>query len=186
MRPTADEELLAFRPMARDDIPQLRRWLAEPHVAEWWSSADETIEGVEARLGERVGRAHPVQPWIVELGGRAIGFLQWYRVEDEAEWYPGLDIPPGTVAMDLAIGEPTAVGRGVGRRVVLEFCHHVLRSVAPDSPEVWIDPDPRNERAVRCYRAAGFVDTGIDLPDLDDPTQVRRLMRMAWAGPTFR
>ena len=187
MPPTSDEELLAFRPMARADLPQLRRWLAEPHVAEWWTSAEETEEAVEAiEAGERVGRAHPVQPWIVEVGGTPIGFLQWYRVEDEADWFPDLEIPPGTVALDVAIGDPSRIGRGLGRRVVLEFCHHVLRSAAPDSTEVWIDPDPRNERAVRCYRSVGFVDTGIDLPDLDDPTQARRLMRMRWAGPTFR
>jgi aminoglycoside 6'-N-acetyltransferase len=186
MAPPADDDLLAFRPMARADLPQLRRWLAEPHVAEWWDSGEETVEGVEAAAGERVGRAHPVRPWIVEVGGQAVGFLQWYRVEDELDWFPGVEIPPGTVAMDLAIGDPQRIGRGLGRRIVLEFVHHVLRAAAPDSPEVWIDPNPRNERAVRCYRAVGFTDTGVDLPDLDDPTEVRRLMRLAWAGPTFR
>lgn len=186
MTPSADEELLAFRPMARDDIPLLRRWLAAPHVAQWWGSADETFEGVAARDGERVGRAHPVQPWVFEIDGQPTGFLQWYRVEDELAWYPGVDVPPGTVAMDLAIGDPDRTGRGLGRRVVLEFVHHVLRAAAPDSPEVWIDPNPRNEAAVRCYRAVGFADTGIELPDPDDPTQVRRLMRLRWAGPTFR
>jgi RimJ/RimL family protein N-acetyltransferase len=181
-----DEELLAFRPMARDDLPRLRRWLAEPHVAEWWDTGAGTIEAVEANDGDRVGRTHPVQPWIVELGGRPVGFVQWYRVEDEAAWYPGVEIPAGTVALDLAIGDPDLVGKGLGRRVVLEFVHHVLRPLAPESTEVWIDPNPRNERAVRAYRAVGFADTGIDLPDPDDATQVRRLMRLRWAGPTFR
>jgi RimJ/RimL family protein N-acetyltransferase len=69
---------------------------------------------------------------------------------------------------------------------VLEFVHHVLRTTMPECPEVWIDPDPRNVRAVRAYEAAGFIDTGIDLPDLEHPDQVRRLMKMSWAGPTFR
>ena len=186
MTPTHDEDLLAFRPMAREDLPLLREWLGRPHVAEWWDTGSETFEAVEARYGERIGRTHPVQPWVFELGGRPVGFVQWYRVADEAKWFPGVDIPPETVAMDLAIGDPELIGKGLGRRVVLEFAHHVLRSLVPDSPEVWIDPNPRNERAVRAYRAVGFVDTGIDLPDPDNPAEVRRLMRMAWAGPTFR
>lgn len=180
------EEQLSFRPMGRGDVPLLQAWLAQPHVAEWWDDAVETIEGVEAKYVARVEGANHVAPWVMEIEGTPIGFVQWYRVEDEAEWFPGVEIPPGTVAIDLAIGDPDYIGRGHGRRLILEFCHHVLRPAAPDSPEVWIDPNPRNERAVRAYRAAGFVDTGIDLPDLDAPGEVRRLMRLTWAGPTFR
>jgi aminoglycoside 6'-N-acetyltransferase len=186
MTHTRDEDLLAFRPMATDDLPRLRTWLAQPHVAEWWDTPGDAAAAFEAADGERIGRAHAVAPWIVELGGSAIGFVQWYRVADEAAWFPGVDIPTDTVALDVAIGEPDHLDRGVGRRVVLEFVHHVLRSMAPGSSEVWVDPNPRNERAVRAFRAVGFSDTGIDLPDLDDPTQVRRLMRLRWAGPTFR
>ena len=172
--------------MLREDLPQLQAWLAEPHVAEWWDDASETIEGVEAKYAERTDGDHHVVPWIMEVEGKPVGFVQWYRVEDEAEWYPGVDIPPGTVALDMAIGDPAYLDQGHGRRLLLEFAHHVLRAAAPDSLEVWIDPDPRNERAVRSYRAAGFVDTGIDLPDPDHPGRVRRLMRMTWAGPAFR
>lgn len=172
--------------MLRDDLPQLQAWLAEPHVAEWWDDASETIDGVEAKYQERVEGEHPVAPWVMEIEGKPIGFVQWYRVEDEAEWFPGVHIPPGTVAFDIAIGDPAYIDQGHGRRLVLEFVHHVLRAAAPDSTEVWIDPDPNNERAVRAYKAAGFADTGIDLPDPEHPGRVRRLMKLAWAGPTFR
>jgi aminoglycoside 6'-N-acetyltransferase len=170
--------------MGREDLPRLREWLAQPHVAEWWDAPD-GAEAIADGVGARVGRAHPVQPWIVELDSRPVGFVQWYRVADELDWFPGVDVPPETVALDLALGDPDLLGRGVGRRVALEFVHHVLRASAPDSTEVWIDPNPRNERAVRAFRAVGFADTGIDLPDPNDPTQVRRLMKLRWAGPTF-
>jgi aminoglycoside 6'-N-acetyltransferase len=49
MTPEPREEQLSFRPMVREDIPQLQAWLQEPHVAEWWDDAAETIEGVEAK-----------------------------------------------------------------------------------------------------------------------------------------
>ena len=26
----------AFRPMTSNDLPRVRRWLAEPHVMQWW------------------------------------------------------------------------------------------------------------------------------------------------------
>lgn len=179
------DEQLSFRPMGREDLPLLQAWMAQPHVAEWWDDAVETIEGVEAKYAARVEGVNHVAPWVMEIEGTAIGFVQWYWVEDEASGSRA-SILTGTVAIDLAIGDADYIGQGHGRRLILEFCHHVLRPAAPECPEVWIDPNPRNERAVRAYRAAGFVDTGIDLPDLDDPGEVRRLMRLTWAGPTFR
>jgi aminoglycoside 6'-N-acetyltransferase len=185
MTPEPREEQLSFRPMVREDIPQLQAWLQEPHVAEWWDDAAETIEGVEAKYAPRIDSGQPVEPWIMEIEGEAVGFVQWYRVEAAPEWFPGVDIPPGTVGFDIAIGDPDYVGQGHGRHLILEFVHHVLRPAAPTSTEVWIDPNPRNVRAVRAYRAAGFVDTGIDLPDPDAPTEVRRLMKMSWPGATF-
>ena len=180
------DEQLSFRPMVREDLPQLRSWLAEPHVAEWWTDASDTFEGVEAKYDERIATEHPVAPWMMEVEGTAVGFVQWYWVEDEAEWFPGIAIPPGTVALDIAIGDPAYVGQGHGRRLLLEFVHHVLRAAAPQSSEVWIDPDPQNVRAVKAYAAAGFVDTGINLPDPEHPGHVRRLMKLTWPGPTFR
>ena len=41
------DEQLSFRPMVREDPPHLHDWLEQPHVAEWWDDASETIEGVE-------------------------------------------------------------------------------------------------------------------------------------------
>ncbi|MEH2576261.1 hypothetical protein V1272_005596 [Bradyrhizobium sp. AZCC 1708] len=32
-----------FRPMAMDDLPLVRRWLAEPHVVKWWGRSGRTI-----------------------------------------------------------------------------------------------------------------------------------------------
>jgi aminoglycoside 6'-N-acetyltransferase len=180
------EPTIAFRPMVRNDLPLLQQWIEEPHVAEWWDDAEETFEAVRDRHGPGEITLQAVNPWVVELDGRPIGFLQWYFVEAHGEWFPGVDIPPRTVGLDIAIGDAAYVGRGLGRRVLLEFVHHVLRATVPDVAEVWVDPDPRNARALAAYRAAGFVDTGIDLPDPAQPGAQRRLLRLGWAGPTFR
>lgn len=182
MTPPPGQHQVSFRRMGRDDLPQLRVWLREPHVAQWWPDADETIAAVAAD-----GTEGGVEPWAMELDGLPVGFIQWYRVEDEdpETWFPGVEVPPGTVGVDLAIGDPELVGRGHGRRLLLEFAHHVIRSRMPECPEVWIDPDPDNERAIRAYRAAGFADTGIDLPDPQRPGERRRLLRMRFPGPTF-
>jgi RimJ/RimL family protein N-acetyltransferase len=184
MRAHHDDEV-SFRSMTLEDLPLLHTWLAAPHVAAWWGEP-EPYDAMEAKYRPRIAGTDPVAMWVMEIGGQPVGFLQWYRVADAAEWFPGVEIPPGTLGVDLAIGDVERVGSGHGRRLLLEFCHHVLRSLEPDCPEVWIDPNPRNERARRAFAAAGFRDTGVDLPDPDHPGELRRLMRMAWPGPPLR
>lgn len=186
MTPSRSEDQLSFRPMAQGDLGLLQQWLNEPHVAQWWDDGQETSAAVEAKYADRVAGEHHVVPWIVEVEAQAVGWVQWYRVADEAEWFPGVDIPPDVVALDVAIGDPAYTGRGLGKKVVLEFMHHVLRPAAPNSTQVWIDPDSTNARAIATYKAVGFVDTDIDLPNPTKPTAARRLMTFAWAGPAFR
>ena len=49
------DEQLSFRPMVRDDLPQLQTWIHAPHVAEWWGTdPSETVEGVEAKYADRI------------------------------------------------------------------------------------------------------------------------------------
>jgi aminoglycoside 6'-N-acetyltransferase len=181
MRAHHDEEL-SFRPMAPDDLALVRRWLSEPHVIEWWGEP-EPQEIMTEKYQARIAGTDPVSVWVMEVGSRPVGFVQWYPVAEAAEWFPGVEVPPGTVGVDLAIGEVDRLGAGLGARLLLEFCHHVLRSLAPECPEVWIDPNPRNQRARRAFAAAGFRDTGVDLPDPEHPGEFRRLMRMVWPGP---
>jgi RimJ/RimL family protein N-acetyltransferase len=183
MRAHHDEEL-SFRPMTLEDLALLHRWLAEPHVAEWWGQP-EPHDAMADKYRPRLDGTDPVSVWVMEVEAQPVGFVQWYAVSDASEWFEGVEIPPGTVGVDLAIGEVHRLGAGLGGRLLLEFCHHVLRALAPDCPEVWIDPNPRNERARRAFAAAGFRDTGVDLPDPDHPGELRRLMRMAWPGPAL-
>jgi len=39
-----------FRPMTTADLPLVRRWLAEPHVAQWWGDTCEQFELVSGDL----------------------------------------------------------------------------------------------------------------------------------------
>ena len=42
----------AFRPMTKGDLPLVRRWLAEPHVAQWWGDPHEQYDLVSGDLSE--------------------------------------------------------------------------------------------------------------------------------------
>ena len=42
----------AFRPMTAADLPLMRRWLAQPHVGEWWGDPSEQYALVSGDLDE--------------------------------------------------------------------------------------------------------------------------------------
>ena len=62
-----------FRPMTAADLPLVRRWLTEPHVAQWWGNADEQYEIVRQDLD------HPaMHQFIVAADDRPFGYIQCY------------------------------------------------------------------------------------------------------------
>ena len=63
----------AFRPMSALDLSLVRRWLAQPHVAQWWGDPDEQYALVSEDLN------HPaMDQFIVAIGDRPFAYLQCY------------------------------------------------------------------------------------------------------------
>jgi aminoglycoside 6'-N-acetyltransferase len=137
----------SFRPVTPDDLEMIAGWLAEPHVAEWWDDPDEEIASIREHID-----SISVEPLIIELDGRPIGYLQSYdpHLEDD---HPYQDQPFGTLGIDLSIGVPDLVGIGHGSAIVGQFVEELF---AEGTPRVIIDPDPANLRAIRAYEKAGF------------------------------
>ena len=145
-------ERYQFRPMDTGDLPMLRRWLANPHVIEWWGDADEQYALVGGDLDEPL-----MDQFIVAVSDRPFGYLQSFNV---AAWPQGAfhDQPAGTRAIDTLIGEPDMIERGHGSAFIRAFADDVLTGGAP---RVITDPDPANGRAIRAYEKAGFRREGI-------------------------
>ncbi len=138
----------AFRPVTGADLPLIAAWLAEPHVAEWWGDDAETSL---AEIEEAVDSIS-VEPLIVELAGKPIGYLQSYDPHLE-DGHPYQDQPFGTLGIDLTIGVPDLVGVGHGSAIMRQFAEILFDEGAP---RLIIDPDPANLRAIRAYEKAGF------------------------------
>jgi aminoglycoside 6'-N-acetyltransferase len=145
-----------FRPMTADDLPLVKRWLATPHVTEWWGDADEQFGLVSGDL------THPaMDQFIVAADGHSFGYLQCYHLTD---WNTGFGPQPdGTRGIDLFIGAPDMIGRGHGSALIHTFADGLLDT---GTPRMVTDPDPKNFRAVRAYEKAGFQkDRMVDTPD---------------------
>jgi aminoglycoside 6'-N-acetyltransferase len=146
----------AFRQMTAADLPLIRRWLAEPHVREWWGDPDEQFALVAGDLDEPA-----MDQFIVLADGRAFGYLQCYSL---TAWNTGLGPQPeGTRGIDQFIGESDMIERGHGSAFIRAFVDEKLRH---GLPRMVTDPDPLNLRAVRAYEKAGFAgDHMVDTPD---------------------
>jgi len=154
MRPAPRYE---FRALLRSDLPLIARWLAAPHVQEWWGDPDEQLHLV----GDDLEQGAMVQ-FIVATDQCPFAYLQCY---DPAAWPEnGFGaLATGTRGIDLFIGEADMIARGHGCAFIRVF---VERLLASGTPLVVTDPDPVNGRAIRAYEKAGFrKDRLVDTPD---------------------
>jgi aminoglycoside 6'-N-acetyltransferase len=155
----------AFRPMSAADLPLVRRWLAEPHVRQWWGDPAEQYALVNGDLDEPA-----MDQYIVSANGEAFCYLQCY---DLTIWHSGFGTQPsGTRGIDLFIGAPGMMERGHGSALIRRFADDRLRDGAP---RIVTDPDPANRRAIHAYEKAGFEsDRLVETPDGPALLMVRR------------
>ena len=146
-----------FRPMTTSDLPLVRRWLAEPHVVQWWGNTLEQFELVSGDL-----EVEAMEQFVVAINDCPFGYLQCYDPDVWPENGLG-DHPRGTRGIDQFIGEQDMVDRGHGSAFIRTFIDRLL---ATGAPRVITDPDPANGRAIRAYEKAGFRRQHlVDTPD---------------------
>jgi len=163
---------VAFRPLRRGDFDRLARWLAEPHVAEFWRE-EATPEAVDAAYGPMVDGTDPTEGFVVELDGTPAGYVQRYRIADYPEWarLVGAD----AAGIDYLLGEAALVGVGLGPRVLGAFTEDTLARY-PDVGSVTVAVQQDNRRSWRALEKAGFTRVFAGTLDSGDPSD---------AGPSF-
>jgi aminoglycoside 6'-N-acetyltransferase len=140
-------DITAVRPATGADVDLLVRWHADPEVARYWGGQSYSRKELLARLA----RPH-VDAYIVEVAGDPVGYLQaWFG--DKAD-VTGLD-------MFLI---PTARGRGLGPDAARTLARHLL--CEGGRTRVTVDPELRNEGAMRSWKRAGF--RPVEERDADD------------------
>jgi RimJ/RimL family protein N-acetyltransferase len=145
---------IGFRPLEYADLPLMQRWRGEPHVQRFYGPPA-TLEELGTKYGPRIEGKVPTRSFVMLLAGQPIGYIQSYRIEDHPDYAAAVDIGPGAVGVDLYIGEPELIHRGLGTRVLRAFlAEHVF-----SDPRIQcnvLGPDPENLAAIRCYEKAGF------------------------------
>jgi aminoglycoside 6'-N-acetyltransferase len=149
--------MIELRPMQPADLPLVQRWLQQPHVARWWpqdETAQEELEQYRQRLsGEVDDGTHLLI--VVERGRAAIGWCQWYLWEDTPDEAREVGALPGECGFDYAIGDPAAVGRGLGTEMNAVLVAEI-RKHHPGCGLI-VEPDAANIASRRVLERNGFA-----------------------------
>ena len=137
----------------------LSTWLRRPHVRRWWSETDSWLERIRVTPDD----SHA----IIAVSRSCVGYIRWQAVNREVLDELGLfEIPNGGVDIDLFLGEPDWLGRGVGPpalRILL------TRLAGEGVPLAGLCPSVENVVAIRAFEKAGFR----RLREFDDPSTGR-------------
>lgn len=126
---------------------RLRDWLGRPHVARWWGDPQLALESSL--------RCSPEACAVIVADGAPVGYLSWQTPpQDELEAAGLVDLPQGLVDIDILIGEPELIDRGVGPR---SLCLLLARfRVDPLVSFAGVGTSVKNRRAIRAFEKAGF------------------------------
>lgn len=153
---------LSFRPLRADDLPMLHAWLARPHVRHWWGEPPSPAELSEDLLP--TGAEASTRGYIALHDSEPIGFIQSYVVMGSGDGWWEDETDPGARGIDQFLAHADQLNRGLGSAMVRAFVEQLFED--PAVTQVQTDPSPQNERAIRCYRRAGFEPRGEeDTPD---------------------
>jgi aminoglycoside 6'-N-acetyltransferase len=167
---------ISFRPLSRSDFHLLQEWLSAPHVAAWWHERFD-LASVDAKYGPRVDGAEPTHVFVIEQGGRPVGWIQWYLWSDYPEHALQLRAELGSAGIDLAIGERAMTGLGLGPTAICEFLRQIVFA-DPNVSAVITDPEEGNLRSLCAFKKAGFAVTNtVQLAGENVKRQVVRMDR---------
>lgn len=143
------------------DYPLLTGWMNDPEVAEFWLLAGpESL--TRAHVAHVSANGHSIS-YLGLLDGEPMSYWELYRADQDAlaSYYDALPYDGG---IHLLLGPSRFRGKGLGAQLLEE----VARRMFADEPRmrrIVAEPDVRNERSVRCFARAGFVQAAeLELP----------------------
>lgn len=147
---TGDKVIL--RAVRREDLPRIYQFNNDPEFAflvdeEPWEPV--SLERTEARFEEQVSDSQRNGPrFAIEADQQYIGHCLLHTIDDFAR----------TCQIGIGIGDPAYQGHGYGRDAVRLLLRYAFTMRNLRKVELSVNAD--NERAIRSYRACGFVDEG--------------------------
>lgn len=151
---------LHLRDITNDDLPLIARWLRADHVRGSWGDPDANIRQLAQPPAQGSWRA------VIEADGRRVGLMLWQHPTRDALDVAGLaDIPTSVIDIDILIGEPDALRRGLGSSAMRIIAEQALSDPAVPFGIACVRPD--NLASRRAFTRAGFHEDRVfdDVPN---------------------
>ncbi|MFZ5815288.1 MAG: GNAT family N-acetyltransferase [Bacillota bacterium] len=147
-------ERIQFLRLTAADLPLMHRWLNTEHVMRWYSPGGRSFEQVQAKYTPYIEGKQPTEPYLILHGGTPIGYIQTYRISHWPDYARQIGVADDAAGLDLFIGEPAYLGRGLGPVIIRSFLEEVV--FPGGAPRCVIGPEVKNQAAIRAYEKAGF------------------------------
>jgi aminoglycoside 6'-N-acetyltransferase len=161
---------VALRPFTRADFPSMSGWLSTPHVARWWGD-DPALAALERQYGPSLDGQDRARLRVILADGEPVGFLQWYPLDGEPDYSRELEtvvpLEPGDASLDYLVGEPAALGRGIGSTAIGVGCAEVWQVAELRRLVVPVHAD--NVASRRALLHAGFTEVAEGELEPDNP-----------------
>ncbi len=99
------------------DLELLCAWLNAPHVRRWYGHGSSYEEVVEKYVPRIEGRS-AIASFLILYAGTPVGYIQTYMITDYPEYARDVGADEGTAGLDVFIGGPQYMHRGLGAHVL--------------------------------------------------------------------
>lgn len=145
-------ERVLLRAISREDLPRL--WAFNNDLAvELAAGGDppwpQSLARLQAEFDQEAAKGgRDATRFAIEVDGLCIGECALFNANAAAQ----------TCELGIGIGDKDYWGRGCGRESIRLLLRYAFRYL--NYRKVWLRVHARNERAIRAYRACGFVEEG--------------------------
>lgn len=144
---------LAVRKLKEEDKQLLVKWLSDPIVLEFYEGRDNPHDIDKVNQYFYDAKDETIR-CIVEYDGEAIGYIQFYSLDNQSKMAYGYDKNQAVYGTDQFIGEHAFWNRGIGKLLVSSTVEYLSNVIGAD--KIIMDPQTWNERAIHCYERCGF------------------------------
>ena len=146
---------ITFRLLAEADIEQIHQWLNEEHVAESYGEGKyPEYEQVAKKFGDKIEESK-IHCYIIEYDSQPIGFIQTYLLSDYPEYQQEIDMHEEAASLDLFIGNPNYIGKGLGSMIIKKFVKEVIFTTFNVSACI-VGPNVKNKASIHAFEKVGF------------------------------
>jgi RimJ/RimL family protein N-acetyltransferase len=141
----------------KNDIDIIYKWLNEKFVSEWYCKG-ENLHLKENVIKKYLPRTEPTsltKSFIINIDNEKIGYIQTYRIIDFPEYNNYVQTDSHYAGIDLFIGEHDYINKGYGSLIISKFLKDKV-FINEEIENCIIGPDPKNLRAIKAYKKAGF------------------------------